>query len=291
MTEMGVPSNINAVFSVAGIKHVLHLYAPTVNKYLIHANFLLNGNEKTAYVSGEEPEKITKKFEQFKVNFSVIPPTNMNEIFGFKKILIDGASISPEIIESLKEGHRKKIGEEIIAKKYLEHNKRERYLAENFKGHSILCTYDISKLSPRKIKILVEQHDKLILTTDSATIVSSRSFLDKRLLGSSLIDGFVKRELETIILALLTKKSMCGRDIKMKIYKNFNVLLSSGTLYPMLHKLQKDNLLKCRHMIKTKIYAIADEKDVRKILNDHMQVKNFLNNFIELNINDKEGTD
>jgi len=281
LNKSGLSSNINAIFSLGGLKHVLHLYAPNVNKYLIHANFLLNGNETTAYVTGEDPEEITNKFEQFGKGLSVIHPTNMSEIAGFEKILIDGSSISPDMINSLKEKKYRKIGEEIIIKGYLECDKRERHLAENFKGHSILCTYDISRLSPKKIKSLAEQHDKLIFTTDSATILSSRSLLDKRLLGSRLIDRFVKRGLETIILALLTERPMCGKDIKMQIYKNFNILLSSGTLYPLLHKLQRENLLECRHLIKTKVYSVADEKAVRKILDDHIQAKNFLNNFLE----------
>ncbi|MFH1337571.1 MAG: helix-turn-helix transcriptional regulator [Nanoarchaeota archaeon] len=281
-----IPSNIDAAFSsVADSKHVLHLYAPTVNKYLIHARFLSDGNEKTAYVTGEDPEMILKRFQPLGINFEIISPRNMDLTLEFKKILIDAVSINSDIMRGVKErGRRKRLGEEEIMKDCIDHSKREKYLNSNFKNHSILCTYDISKLNPKKIKELVKKHDRLILTTDSATVLSSKKFMDKRLLGSDLINEFVKRELKTIVLALLIKKSMCGRDIKMQIYNNFSILLSSGTLYPLLHELERNGLLKCHHMVKAKIYSIAEMERAMKILNEHMQVKNFLNNFLQSTI-------
>ncbi|MBU3913094.1 MAG: PadR family transcriptional regulator, partial [Nanoarchaeota archaeon] len=158
---------------------------------------------------------------------------------------------------------------------------KEKYLTENFKNHSILCTYDISKLNPNTIKDLVKGHDKLILSTDTATILSSKTLSNKELMNSKLIDEFVKRELKTIVLALITKQPQCGREIQMEIYKNFGILLSSGTLYPLLHELEQNKLLECNSGIKTKTYMPADERRIRKMINEHIQAKNFLNNFLQ----------
>lgn len=259
-------NELDALFSVIeGAQHILHLYSPSINKYLIHASFF--SNKKTAYVTAEDSNSIVKKFNPLKVDLLVVSPNEINQAMNCERIIIDAASINLEI----------KSGEE----NYLDHYKREDYLSENFKKQSILCTYDITKLDPKKIKILVEKHDKLILSTDNTTLLSSKSLLTKKLINSKLIDEFVKKELRTIVLALINRKAMCGRDIKLEIYKTFNILLSSGTLYPLLHELEKNGLIECRIDIKTKMYSPANEGEINKILNEHIQVKNFLSNFLQ----------
>ncbi len=146
----------------------------------------------------------------------------------------------------------------------------------------IMCTYDISFLKPGQIEHLVQAHDKLILTTDDTMILSSKSLSLKSLkLSEEKIEQFVKNELETIILALVSSNSMCGNDIKKKIYEKFNILLSSGTIYPLLHTLEKQGLLKCSYGIKTKTYQTLDEKKIGKRLNDSVQANKFLSSFIQ----------
>ncbi len=272
-------SELNTIFSsMDGANHVLHLYSPNVNKYLIHASFLANGREKAAYVTGEDPTIIEKKFKPFNIELSIFNPKDINEIMTYKRVVIDGASITPKVFR--KDGKERR-GERDIIREYASHPKREKYLAENFKDHSILCTYDISKLYPNMIKTLVKQHDKLILSTESATVLSSKSLSVKELTNNKLIDEFVKRELKTIVLALIAKQPQCGREIQLEIYKNFGILLSSGTLYPLLHQLEKNRLLNCTYGIKTKTYEPADEKRIKKIIREHIQAKNFLNNFLQ----------
>ena len=272
-------TELNTIFSsIDGKNHVLHLYSPTVNKYLIHASFLSNGEGKVAYVTGEDPAIIEKKFKSFNFELSIFNPKDINEIMTYERAVVDGASISPKVFR--KEAKERR-GERDIIREYASHPKREKYLAENFKNHSILCTYDISKLYPNTIKSLVKHHDKLILSTDAATVLSSKILSTKELMNSKLIDEFVKRELKTIVLALISKKPRCGREVQMEIYKNFGILLSSGTLYPLLHELEKNKLLECNSGIKTKTYMPADEKMIRKIITEHIQAKNFLNSFLQ----------
>jgi len=99
--------------------------------------------------------------------------------------------------------------------------------------------------------------------------------------NNGLLDVFVKRELNTIVLALLAEEPMCGRELKLAIFKHFNVLLSSGTLYPLLHDLEKENLLQCHNGIKTKTYRPTDEKKIREMIYEHIAAKNYLNTFLE----------
>jgi len=272
-------NELNTIFSsIDGANHVLHLYSPTVNKYLIHASFLANGGGKAAYVTGEDPALIERKFKSFNTELSIFNPKDINKIMSYEKAVIDGASISPKVFRKEPKERR---GEIDIIREYASHPKRERYLAKNFRNHSILCTYDISKLAPNIIKSLVKEHDKLILSTDTATILSSKRLSPKGLMDSRLIDEFVKRELKTVVLALIGKQPQCGREIQLEIYKNFGVLLSSGTLYPLLHELEKSKLLECVCGVKTKTYKPANEERIRKIISEHIQAKNFLNNFLQ----------
>ncbi len=276
---------IRTIFSgIDGKKHILHLYIPTLNKYAIQSSFLGNKNEKAAYVSTEEPETIAAQFDSRCKDLSIVSPKELEKIEGYKRIIIDAGSIDSNTI-NLGSKHRRSIGEDLLTKEYADHIKREKYLCNLNGDQSILCTYDISKLAPNKIKQLVKCHDQLILTTDDTAVLSAKTLSSKHLnISSKLIDEFLKNELETVVLALIVAKPMCGTDIKKAIYEKFGILLSSGTLYPLLHKLQKSDLLKCEYGVKTKMYRPANGKDIQTILDERMKAKNFLTSFVQANV-------
>ena len=276
---------IGTIFSgIGGKKHILHLYIPTLNKYAIQSSFLEDKKERAAYVSTEEPETIAAQFVSSHKDLSIVSPKELEKIEGYKRIIIDAGSINSNTVTPSRK-HRRSIGEDLLMKEYADHIKREKYLS-NLKGdQSILCTYDISKLTADEIKQLIKFHDNLILTTDDTTMLSSKALSPKHLnISSKLIDEFLKNELETVVLALIVAKPMCGTDIKKAIYEKFGILLSSGTLYPLLHKLQKSGLLKCEFGVKTKMYMPANGKDIQTILDERMEAKNFLTSFVQANV-------
>jgi len=93
----------------------------------------------------------------------------------------------------------------------------------------------------------------------------------------------VKDNLETIILALLQKKPMCGTDIIETVHLEFNVLLSPGTVYPLLHSLKDRRLVTFKKHGKAKTYALdkpAGPK-VAKLLNEQIQARNLLNHYLQ----------
>ncbi len=77
---------------------------------------------------------------------------------------------------------------------------------------------------------------------------------------------------------------MCGTDIIKSIRKSFNVSLSTGTVYPLLHDLEDKGLLDCEYGIrrryKKKLYKPKDEQQVKDILREHVQSNNILNKFL-----------
>ena len=274
-------SNIEAVLSSIEFKHTLHLYSSDVNRYAIQAPFLAATKEGEAvvYLTNESPAAVMKEFEGLGVKLSVIKPEELGELTagGGLRIVVDAGSIDPNVLRKLRSRAREAVA------KYIEHSKREKYLAESCKDCFILCTYDMGKLTPDLVKQLVASHDKLVLTTSDATILAAES-LDRAGLPAESVQRFVKDELENIVLALVLREPMCGTDIIKTIHSKFNVLLSPGTIYPLLHDLEKKGLLKCEYGVKTKTYKPMEgaEEKICAMLEEHVKASRFLSRFLQV---------
>jgi DNA-binding PadR family transcriptional regulator len=57
---------------------------------------------------------------------------------------------------------------------------------------------------------------------------------------------YVKTSLDLVVLTILNGKPMCGYKIRAAIHKEFGVLLSPGSLYPLLHSLEEKKLAESR---------------------------------------------
>ncbi len=70
----------------------------------------------------------------------------------------------------------------------------------------------------------------------------------------------VKKSLDYIVLSLLQQKPMCGFDVIKTIVQRFNVLLSQGTVYPILYSLQARGYLitELAPDNKTRVYASTE---------------------------------
>jgi len=253
-----------------------------MNKYAIQAPFLAatKEGERAVYVTNEAPATVTKEFEGLGIELSAIKPEELGGLATTDRglrIVVDAGSIDQSVLRRLRSGAREAIA------KYIDHSEREKYLTKSCKDCFILCTYDIGGLSPDLVKQLVASHDKLVLTTSDTTMLAAES-LDRAGLPAESVQRFVKDELESIVLALVLREPMCGTDIIKTIHSKFNVLLSPGTIYPLLHDLEKKGLLKCEYGIKTKTYkpmAGAEEK-IRRMLEEHVKASRFLSRFLQV---------
>lgn len=261
MEKDDLSATINTIFSITGLKHTLHLYTPTVNKYTIQSSFLgiATTDEQVIYVTNEKTEVVLQELKGLNTDFSIVKPEDIKKINTEKKlrIVVDASSINTD-----------------------EYLKIENYLNNIGKEHFVLCTYDVSKLEPNMVKELVICHEKLMLTTSNLTVLSSEAFED---ISEDSIERFVKNELENIVLSLILKEPMCGTDIIKTIHKNFNVLLSPGTIYPLLHSLEKKGLLKCEYEVRTKTYKPVKEAEqkIRTLLNEQVQANRLLSKFLQ----------
>lgn len=258
---------------VKSLSHTLHLYTTKVDKYTIQRAFLAStrNDEKAVYVTADDPTSLIQEFNSTNVELRIIKPEEIKDLENEKnsqlRIIIDAGSI--------------------LNQKHAEVEERESYLNELSKKHSIncLCTYDVAKLNPKTIKQLATHHNQLRLTTSDLTILSG-DILDKTKLSDDSIEKIVKDNLETIILALLQKKPMCGTDIIGTIHVEFNVLLSPGTIYPLLQSLKEKELLTSEKYGKSKIYAPARDAElkIRSIINEHIQARKLLNHYLQQGI-------
>ncbi|MBI3412506.1 MAG: PadR family transcriptional regulator [Candidatus Aenigmarchaeota archaeon] len=256
--------DVKSILSDMGnFKHGLVFYTPDIDKGALQASLLATTekNEKVIYVTNDDPDSGMKKFNGLGANISILRPEKLSTLKPGKrklKIIFDAASIAKE-----------------------DHAKYEKCLTEGFqKNSSISCVYDVTKIDPAIIKDLVAHHDKLILTSGDISILSSES-IDKVIKDDS-IERYVKNDLKMIIFALLMNKPMCGTDMIKAVHKNFNVFLSPGTIYPLLHTLEKKGMIQYEYVVKKKIYKLVDISlhEVKDSLEEHIKISGILTKFL-----------
>jgi len=256
--------------SVKGLNHTLHLYTPKVGKYAIQKAFLISTqkDEKVVYVTTDDSLCLRQEFNSTNIELRIIKPEDIRNLENEKnsklRIIIDAGSIPNQRDTEVEE--------------------RERYINRLSKNQFIncLCTYDITKLNPKIIKQLAMHHNQLRLTTSDLTILSG-DLLDKSKLSNDSIEKMVKDNLEAIILSLLQRKPMCGTDIIKIIHLEFNVLLSPGTIYPLLHSLREKGLLTFKKQGKATTYAPTEDAKlkIRSIVHEHVQARKLLNHYLQ----------
>ena len=95
-------------------------------------------------------------------------------------------------------------------------------------------------------------------------------------------EKIVKDLLDTIILSFLKGQPKCGYDILAFVHKEFQVLLSPGTLYPLLYSLERDGILKKELAGRKKIYALNGQSCY---FDDLLNIQRKIFSFAERNSN------
>ena len=96
---------------------------------------------------------------------------------------------------------------------------------------------------------------------------------------------YVKTSLDLVILAILNGKPMYGYKIMAAVHKEFGVLLSPGSLYPLLHLLEEEFLIEARDEGGKRVYLVT-KKGRTRLQNAFTMFKtsmNQLENFVKRN--------
>ena len=125
-------------------------------------------------------------------------------------------------------------------------------------------------------------NDKSVLAARDTAPATSESSEEIDITSES-VQASVKDELEHIVLALVLKQPMCGTDIIKTIHGKFGLLLSPGTIYPLLHGLEKEGLLQHEHGAKEKTYKPVDgtEEKIRNMLDEQVNAKKIIIKFLK----------
>jgi PadR family transcriptional regulator, activator of gas vesicle formation len=92
-------------------------------------------------------------------------------------------------------------------------------------------------------------------------------------------DHMVKSFLDIIVLVMLKREASHGYAIIADIHKEFDVLLSPGTLYPLLYSLEKKNLISVEKEGRRKKYYLTEKgtKQANKVIQTYRtKMKEFL---------------
>lgn len=84
----------------------------------------------------------------------------------------------------------------------------------------------------------------------------------------------VKSFMETFILAQLRENAMSGYDIIASIHEKFGVMVSSGTVYTRIYRMERDGLIEGNTDEKKRIYMLTEKgkKTIEAVLNAKKQI-------------------
>lgn len=129
-----------------------------------------------------------------------------------------------------------------------------------------LTALQLGSLSYDKITELLSMHEKTAIFTPYDVGITLNFSAERKLKEIPLelvslehVEQFVKNNLENIVLFLLQDQSLCGYDLIKTISQRYHILLSQGTVYPLLYTLTRQGVLEVKQELKAKVYYLTEE--------------------------------
>ena len=103
-----------------------------------------------------------------------------------------------------------------------------------------------------------------------------------RLVARSGLEHFVKSYLDLIVLSMLKEGPMHGYQLIAEIHNEFSLLLSPGTIYPLLYSLRDNGFLSSAEVKRKKEYALTSkgERKLFEIKRDYKKNYDILDIFL-----------
>ena len=233
----------------------------TKRKYLFKG-YIENGLknwEFCLYASNEEEKRIEKNFFFFSLKKAEYDPEAIarldDDIKKMKEMVEKGKEyVGLRILLDLDKTPNKDNKDKIIQlMKNISKLQRKKFPV------TALAAVDVSCMDQKFFEALVSIVPKVVFSTDDETTISFINTYPNQPVAVDFLDheiavDFVKKFLEPIIFSMLLRKSMCGYDIIKEISNDYHVLLSQGTVYPLLYSLNKMNILEVKNDAKAKKY-------------------------------------
>lgn len=99
----------------------------------------------------------------------------------------------------------------------------------------------------------------------------------------SMHERLLKNFMDVLVMARLRNNDMSGYDVIAYIYKKFNFLISSGTIYSLLYSMERDGLIKGKKTNRKRIYTLTDKgKETLKVIqNANDPIQNFMDRLLQ----------
>ena len=120
----------------------------------------------------------------------------------------------------------------------------------------------------------------------TTTIARREMLLEKeRKLEERITERHVKAFLDLLILAILNGNPMYGYKIIAAVHKEFGVLLSPGSLYPLLHALEEKRMVESQSQGGRIVYSVTSngKKIFQNTVTEYKATIRQMDNFINSN--------
>lgn len=103
------------------------------------------------------------------------------------------------------------------------------------------------------------------------------------MLERQISEKFVRSFLDIIVMTVLNGTPTHGYEIMATVHKEFGVLLSPGTLYPLLHSLEDNGLIESSHYGGRVVYQVSSKGKLKfeSTLNTFSLAVEKMSNFIK----------
>jgi len=109
-------------------------------------------------------------------------------------------------------------------------------------------------------------------------------------MDGELAQSLVKKNLDIIILSMLNDNPVHGYKIIADLHNTFGVLLSPGTLYPLLYRLEAEALVQVEEKSRRKLYSLTPKglKRTKDIVSSYRRNISKIMKFIDENLKSPE---
>lgn len=149
-----------------------------------------------------------------------------------------------------------------------------------------MSVFDMSILGRKEASELVKIHERVTVSTAEGTTVlfSGRRSPVVRVVSLENMEEWIKKSLDILVLAMLSRRPMCGIDLIKAISRSFGVEVSQGVMYPILYYLKDRGYLEKVTAAdnKTRMYITTSDgkRFIREKLTAHFMAQTRLLSFI-----------
>ncbi|MBI3052208.1 helix-turn-helix transcriptional regulator [Candidatus Woesearchaeota archaeon] len=157
---------------------------------------------------------------------------------------------------------------------------------------TIINSFEATQIGPEEINRLMQLHERIFLFQEGTSMLNlpgvssqAENILPTRsAVHASVLEKLAKDNLELLCLLFLEKKPQSGYQMLKTMAQHFHILLSQGTLYPLLYGLEKKGVVgTVKGTGREKIYELSPQakKSMAEKKGEFLQAYSHLISFLE----------